>query len=806
MNWLHDVRFAVRTLAKSPAFAIVAIVALALGIGANVAVFSLVDEIWLRPRPVPHPEQVVRIFTSDPTAEGVVAQGYNSYPDYQDIARRATSFSGVALMDRRGAMLDSGEQSVLLRVAIVSPNFMQMMEVTPALGRTFTQAEASVPGARVVMLSYPFWAQQFNRDVTLPGRTIDLDKQQVLVAGVLPRGFRSAGPGDVPQVWMPENTWRALTSDYFRDSRGRRGYDMFARLKPGVTLQQANAELATIAGALAQEFPATNAKRGMIAVSEPDAGSDAAKDMLLPLLAISGLVLLIACANVASLLLARAEYRRHEMATRVALGARRGQLFRQMISESVVLGAAGAGAALLLGQNLIDTLPKLIPHPLTTAVDMHMDARVLLFSLAAALLSMVVFGVVPAWQAARTAPAMFLKQHGGDIGTGRALGRAALVVAQVAISLVLVVGAGLLVRSVLKIAAANPGFNAHQHLLIMELNPGTKTAQGDRRYMEEARRRIEAMPGVMGTAVGMHIPFSLSGSGATRKVFVAGGPDDGVATHYDPVGDHYFDVLGTRLLRGQTISVSDEQANANVMVVNRTMAQRFWPGQNPVGKTLRLDKPDSTPYQVIGEVEDTKNEDMVENPVPFLFTPMRDDDYGETVLMVKTAGDAAAMAAPVRRLLLQQNANTDIIYTATMRQHVRMATSDERFVTWLILSLSGLGLLLAAVGLYGLMAFLVGRRTQEIGIRVALGAQRKSIFEMVLGRALLLTAIGVVLGAVVAIPATGALRAFLFGVAPHDVAAFAIAVVVLAAVACAATLLPALRATRVDPMVALRYE
>jgi putative ABC transport system permease protein len=648
--------------------------------------------------------------------------------------------------------------------------------------------------------------QQFHGDRTLPGRTIRLDKQDVLVAGVLPRGFRSAGPGDIPQVWMPEATWKALTGDHFRDSRGRRGYDIFARLKNGVSIQQANSEVAAIGGALAQEYPATNAHREMSAASESQVRSGAITQMMLALLAISALVLLIACANVASLLLARAEYRRHELATRVALGASRAQLFRQLIVETVVLGAAASAAALLLGVNLVSALPALIPHPLTTAVDTHMDGRVFFFSLLAALVSMLVFGVVPAWQAVRTAPATFLKQHGSDTGHGRALGRAALVLAQVAISVVLVVSAGLLVRSAIKATTANPGFDAHQNLLIMEITPGNKTSDVDRQNVDEARRRLEALPGVQGTAVGMHIPFSLSGSGATRKVFVSGGPEEGIVVHFDPVGDRYFDVLGTRLLRGRVIAAGDEHAGARVLVVNRTMAQRFWPGRDPVGQLLRLDKADSAPYQIIGEVEDAKNEDMVEDPTPFLFIPMTADDYGETVLMVKTAGDAGALAAAARRVLLDVSPNVDIIYSATMRQHMRMATSDERFVTGLIASLSGLGLLLAAVGLYGLTAFLVGRRTQEIGIRVALGAQRGAIFAMVIRRALLLTVAGVAVGALAAIPATSALRAFLFGVTPHDAGAYLGALVVLVAVGCAAALVPALRATRVDPMEALHYE
>lgn len=812
MNWLHDVRFAVRTLAKSPGFAIVTILILALGIGANVAVFSLVDELWIRPRPVPHPERVLRVFTSNAGSEGIIARGYSSYPDFLDVAQRAKTLDGIASLERRGATLAVGDGIKLISAAVVSPNFFDVLQPNPARGRTFTAAEAQSPKARVLMISYPFWREQFNGDPALAGHTIVLDKQDVLVAGVLPRGFRGTEPTQVPDVWIPQETWSTLTGERNRTSaRAHRDYELFARLRPGISLQQANAELTTIASALELEYPSTNKGRQMSAVRERDATDPHLEQLTVVLLGISGLVLLIACANVSGLLVARAEYRRHELSTRVALGAGRGRLFRQLFLETAALGVAATAAAIFVADNMISVIPKLMTNASFVApVDAHIDARVLLFAILMAMISVVVFGSMPAWQASKVAPASALKQQ--TLRGVRTAGRASLVVAQVAVSLVLVISAGLLVRSLDKALATNPGFDAHQNMLVLEGVSNTPTMAKDKAFVEEVRRRLEATPGVLSTAVAQHVPFSLSGSGATRKIFLPNRPE--ITVSWDPVSDHYFEALGTRILQGRPIEARDEDLDAKgqlleagrVLVVNQTMARRYWPGEDPIGKQLRLDKPDGDLYRVVGVAEDSANAGFGEDSAPYMYTPMSGYHYGEFALVVKTQGSPAGYAAQVRQRFHEVDATSEIIYLATLKEHVAAALSDQRAAAKLIVSLSGLGLLLAAVGLYGLTAFLVGRRTQEIGIRMALGAQRALIFQMVIRRALLLTAAGVVVGGIAAIPATSALRAFLFGVNPHDALSFAAAVVVLAAVACAAAFFPAVKATRVDPMVALRYE
>jgi len=437
--------------------------------------------------------------------------------------------------------------------------------------------------------------------------------------------------------------------------------------------------------------------------------------------------------------------------------------------------------------------------------------RVLLFGGGAALASLALFGLLPAWQASAAAPAGAVKQQGSSAGASRAGMRSVLIVAQVALSLVLAVSAGLLIRSLVNASNANPGFDAHQKMLVLELVPGmaARDADGQRAFVEEARRQIEALPGVAGTGAGMRIPFGLSGSGATMKAFFPdsrGADGEGVPIHYDPVSDRFFEIVGTRLLSGRAIDARDMQAHARVMVINQTMARRFWKGRDPVGQRVRLGKPDGDFYEVIGVSENSVNAQLGEDPMPYLYTPIGAGDYSELTLIVKTTTDPSRLADPVRRALREVNRDVPIIYMATLSEHMRLATSDQRMTTGLIVSLGVLGLLLVAVGLYGLTSFLVGRRTREIGIRLALGARPRSIFRLVIGRALVLTGVGVVAGGVAAAVATRALRSFLFGVAPADPAAYVIGVGVLVAVTCMAAFLPALRAMRVDPTTALRWE
>ena len=809
---LQDLRYGLRQLRKAPGFSAVAVLTLALGMGANVAIFSYVDELWLRPMPVPHANELMRIFTSNPTSKGEIERGPSSYPDFEDLRRNTKTLAGVALHEGRGAMLDDGVQNKLVLASVLSDNFFDVLQPAPALGRMFTESELHSSNTPVVVLSYPFWRGQYHADPAIVGQTIVVDRRHVTVLGILPRSFRGTASVMVQDLWIPMSTWQQLRPEPQNlVSRDFRDYDLFGRLGEGVSLQQANAELSGIAAQLASAYPDTNKDAKFTVAPETQARGEDTASLGLVLLGVAALVLLIACSNLASLLIARTEYRRHEIATRVALGASPARIVGQLLTETMILAAAGTAAALLLGNALLRALPGLMPQmSYTMGVDAYLSWRGFLAALVVAIVSLLLFGLTPALLAAKTMPAGTLKQHGGESAGGRPMARNVLVVAQVGLSLVLVISAGLLIRSVLNALQLDPGFNAHQKMLVLDFVPETGNTTGDVAFVREAQRRIEALPGVQATSVGMRIPFGISGSGATHKVFVPGSlaamDREGATINFDPVADRFFEVLGTRILRGRPIDRHDLDTNHRVVVVNQQMAARFWPNDDPIGKRLRLEKIDGDEYEVIGVVEDGKYSDFEETPIPYFFIPMAPKDYGEVSMGIKTAADPGTLAAPVRRILRDLNPNSSILRLVTLRQHVREALYWERMAAGLIAGLGGLGLALAAVGAYGLMSFLVGRRTQEIGIRLALGAPRSRIFQSIVGHALMLTGLGAAIGAVGAIAATRMLKSMLIGVAPTDVLVFAGSVAVLMAVAFAAALTPALSATRVDPMVALRYE
>jgi len=809
---LQDVRYALRMMRKAPAFSVVAAATLALGIGANVAIFSYVDELWLRPLPVPQADRVVRIFTSNPSSGGEIERGLSSYPDFEDLRQSSKMLSGVALYEGRGAMLDDGVENKLVTAAVISDNFFDVLEPRPAVGHLPGAGEVQNAERMAVVLSYPFWRHQYNADPSIIGQSIIVDRQPVTVLGVLPRSFRGPESMMVRDLWIPLSTFLPLRGERDRlVKRDFRDYELFGRLAAGASLQRAAAEVSQMGAQLAGAYPATDAGRHMTLVPENQTRSSDAATTGMVLLAVAALVLLIACSNIASLLIARTEYRRQEIATRIALGASRARIIRQFLTETVILAAVGTAAALFLGNALLKTLPMLMPQmSFSVGVDAYLSWRGWLAASGLALMSVVLFGVLPAILAARMMPAGQLKQR-GEGSRARPAIRSALVIVQVALSVVLVVGAGLLVRSVMNGLALDPGFNAHQKMLVVDLAPSTGSTDKDIAFVKEARRRIEQLPGVVGTTAGMRVPFGLSGGGATHKVFVPGSlgsTDDreGATINFDPVSDRFFEILGTRILQGRGIDQHDMETNSRVVVVNRQMAVRFWPHGEATGRRIRLDKIDGDEYEVIGVAEDGKYNDFQEDPLPYFFMPMQADDYGEIAMAIKTTADPGSLAAPVRKTLRDLNRNVTILDLLTLREHVGEALYSERVMAGLIATLGLLGLLLAAVGIYGLMSFLVGRRTHEIAIRLALGARRSGIFRLIIGHALILTAIGAGIGAISGVAAARLLRTLLLGVAPTDALAFGIAVGVLLLVAFVAAFTPAAIATRVDPMVALRYE
>jgi putative ABC transport system permease protein len=807
---IQDLLYGLRILRNSPGFTMIAVLTLALGVGVNVAIFSFVDELWLRPMPVPQADRLVRIFTSSPTSHGETERGLNSYLDFEDL-RAAKTLSGVALLERRGAMYDDGSQNRLVTAAVLSDNFFEVLQPAPAYGRTFTERELRDSAARPIVISYPFWRRAFNSDPDIVGRSIVLNRQSVLVLSVLPRGFRGTEAFMVPDVWIPYSTWTQMNpGDRHRQTdRGFRDFELFGRLSDRTTLQQARAELSSIAGQLAQAYPKTNAGRRMSAVIEPDARGEGIAGLGLVLLGVAGLVLLIACANVASLLIARGESRRREIATRIALGGSRARIVRQLLTETIILAVAGGAAALLLGNLALQALPSLMPQTsIPVGVDAFLSRRGIVVAAGTVVLSLFFFALIPALLATRLAPVAGLRLRGSEGGKLRAFTRSALVIGQVALSLVLVVSAGLLVRSLWNGLKLDPGFNAHQSMLVVDFSPDLNRDESVR-LTEELQRRIEALPGVTGTTVALRVPFGLSGGGMTHKVFLAqttGDGREGATINYAPVAGRYFEILGTRILRGRAIDRHDVETHARVLVVNQQMAARFWPNQDPVGQLLRLDKPAGEEYEVIGVAENGKYNDIQEDTMPYLFLPMTPVDYGEVEMAIRTSSDPAALAAPFRQALRALNPNAPIVELITLRDHMREALYIQSATSRLIGTLGVLGLVLVAVGIYGLMSFVVGKRTQEIGVRLALGSQRSAIFRLILHYALRLGAVGTAIGVVASVAAGWALRSLLVGVAPSDPIVLVLGGAVLLSMAVVAALVPAMKAVRVDPVVALRDE
>ncbi|HEY6969625.1 MAG TPA: ABC transporter permease, partial [Candidatus Angelobacter sp.] len=593
LTFIQDVRYGWRMLQKNPGFATVAIITLAVGIGANVAIFSYVDELWLHPLPVPHPDRVVRIFTSNPSSKGEIEQGYSSYPDFEYLRGNAKTLSGVALHEGRGAMLDTGAENKLVTAAVISDNFFDVLQPQPAVGRLFSESEFQSGGGPRIVLSYPFWQRQYNGDLSIAGKTIILDRQHVTVTGVLPRSFRGTEAMLVRDVWIPISTWKQLIGVEQRLTlRGSRDYELFGRLQDSASLSQAQAELAGISTQLASAYPESNTGRKITVIPESHARADVIVKFGLILLGVAALVLLIACSNVASLLIARTEYRRHEIATRIALGATRIRIICQMLTETMMLALVGAAAAIWVGNTLLHALPRLMPQmTFSVGVDAYLSSRGLIVAVLVTVGSMLVFGLVPAVLASRTVLADTFRQR-TETARVRSVVRSVLVVGQVALSLVLVVCTGLLTRSLLHALGMDPGFNAHQQMLVIDFVPETGKRDSDVNYVREARRRIEALPGAGPTTVAMRIPFGLSGGGATHKVFVPGSlastDPQGTTINFDPVADNFFGVLGTRILRGRPIDARDIQTKAHVVVVNQQMASRFWPDDDPINKRVRL--------------------------------------------------------------------------------------------------------------------------------------------------------------------------------------------------------------------------
>jgi predicted permease len=809
----RDLRYAVVTLLRTPIFTLAATLALGLAIGANATIFGLVDGLWFRPPGVRQPETLVRVFSKTDRS----ARQLWSYPEFTDIGERIQSLDGAVALGRRGAAVrgDDGTTTLLL-ANVVSMNFFTVLGVTPAHGRLFAPGdESAIQAQPAVVLGHAFWRRHFGGDPSIVGRTMPLDRGRplaVTVLGVLPERFRDVDAAGDRDLWMPVETWAHLVNpDDFRfdfERRDSRWFEIFGRRREGVATDTVTSELAVLASSLAATYPDLNAGRGAWAQSDFNYRLENGGANAMALLGLVLLVVAITCVNLANLLLARGAARSREIAVRVALGAGRWRVLRQLMIESAILGLFGVIAGMTIALWLIRLLPAvLVPAPgMTSYLLFQADGRVFAFTLVVSLVTTLLFGVIPSWIAAGADAAPVMR---GTVGTEAAApkaraGRNALVVVQVAVSLVLLSAAGLLVRSFLEAAHADLGFARKPLLTAWVTGSNAPVA-----LWGEAVSRLQALPGVTRVAVAVRAPLSLSGQGLAFPVTIDGIPHDpakGVpAVRFNAVSASYFATMGTRVIRGRTFEPADERGGELTVVVSEQFAKHFFGDADPIGRVARIGRDGGADHRIIGVVQDaTVISQLGEAVAPYMYLPYWRGRYGEITYLLETSVPAADLTSQVRAELKAVDAGLEPRRVIAMSDYIAYAGSTYQATAALALALGVLGLLLTAIGVYGVIAYRTSRRTREIGIRIALGAARHDVLALVLGHGLRIALLGIVVGLPAGLWVTSFMSSLLFGVEPWDVLVFALAASVLAATVAAATFIPAWRATRVTPSVALR--
>ena len=808
---LQDVRVGLRMLRRSPGFSLLAILCLTLGIGANAAVFSWIEGILFRPYPlVAHQERLVAI---GGTARDEPRGTPLSWPDFQDLQRNCTLCETVFVSKITGTTLSIGDRAEHTTGSIVSANYFDAIGIPPMLGRGFLPGEDQGQSAHpVTVISYQLWQGRFRGDPQIIGKTQRLDGVMHTIIGVAPEGFYGTFVGWRMNFWVPvsmEDTFEG--GGYKLEDRGARWIESYARLKPGVTHAQAQQEFAAISTRLEADYPATNRGRGIRPWPLWQTPFNNAATLLPTLeimLAVVVFVLLIACANVGNLLLVRSFARRHEMSVRLALGAGRARLWKQLLTEGLLLSFFGATGGLLMAYWCRHLLVLLFP--IRAGVQMHLpgelDWRVLALGAGVCLLTTILLGVVPALQTDKIDLASSMKMESAGVvgGRGRAWVRSGLVLVQVSLSFILLVGTGLLMQSLLTIRSTSPGFNARgvQYTGIDLVAAGYTPARAQT-FQDELLPRLRALPGVESAAFSRMLPLSYVSS-ATAPIVVDGytpPPEESPTVDYNEVGPEYFVTMSIPLAAGREFTRGDDENAALVTVVNETMAQRYWSGRNPLGDRLQLKGRWLT---VVGIAKDSKYSSVREKPTPFFFIPLRQNNLRGGVLNIRTTLSPQTMATQLAREVHALDANVAPSELITMQEQLERSTSPQMVAVTLVGVLGGLALLLAIIGLYAVMSYAVSQSTRELGLRMALGANASNLLRLVLSRGLVLTGAGVLLGVATALLLTRLLGNLLFKVSPRDPMAFASAFVVMTLAAFAACFLPAWRATRTDPARILR--
>jgi putative ABC transport system permease protein len=797
---LQDVRYALRVMLKARAVTLVALITLALGIGANAAIFSVINAVLLRPLPYPDPGRLVIVW-QDLRARGGPATEWTGPSQHFDWKAQTDVFETLTSIRGWSASVAGGDMPESLTGEQVTREYFDVAGTRPALGRAFEEKDDIPNAPRVVILSDGLWRRRFGGDRGVIGRSIPINGESHEVIGVMPRGFT---PVYIPMAAM----WRPMRLNPVNPSRNSAVFHTFGRLRPGVTIDQARARLDTLARQLQQAHPESDTGKGINPVPLQEQRVGSMKGSLLMLQGAVAFVLLIACVNIANLLLSRAAGRSGEIAVRRALGADRARIIRQLLTESVLLAVCGGGLGAILGSWGVSALKSLAPDGTPRMDEVTIDGRVLAFTVVLSLATGVVFGLVPAAHAARDRFGTALKAGGrSQLGDGGSRTRRVLIVAELALALVLLAGGGLLLRTFVALQRVDLGFNPSNVLQGFVLPPPAqyRTDAARLAFYESLRARIEQLPGVRQAALSSVIP--LTGDSDTR-LLIEGRPaatrsSDALITWYRNVSANYFAAMEIPLQRGRLFQ--DREAEP-VAVINDTAAKRFWPGEEPIGRRISLNGdrgPWATIVGIVGDVQTTgaRGSNVVETYVPYWQNPQA----GINVVL-KTAGEPHALIEPMRRAVKEVDPGIAVASIATMDEIVGQSVGGARFYALLVGIFAGLALTLAAVGIYGVMSYAVAQRTRELGVRLALGAAERQIFGLIVGETLKLTAVGLALGLAGSIAVARQLKELLFGVPAVDAVTFGATALILVAVAFVATWLPARRATRIDPMVALRVE
>ena len=808
-TFLRDSLYGIRLLLKKPGFAAVVVLTLALGIGANTAIFSVIDALLLSSLPYSESDRLVLFSTTTKAAQST--NNFSSFPDIEDWRASSSSFEEIASFKSAGFTMTGEGDAERVEAAQVSSGFFPILRVNPVRGRAFLPADDAPGSERVALVSHSFWQNRFGSDPGLIGRALTLNGNSYTVIGIMPADFNFPVHMDKAELWVST----AYEGSNLR-SRGAQVTSAIARLKPGVTLAQAQAEMDGVMRGLEEKYPQTNTDRVVLVTGLQDQMVSKVRFALWLLFGAVGFVMLIACANVANLLLVRASSRQKEFAVRLALGASRARIIRQLLTESLALALLGGGMGLLLAVWGLDLLVALSPSDLPRLDAIAIDGRVLGFTLAASILTGIIFGLAPALKFSRPDLNEGLKEGGRTTsGAGRNRLRGILVIAEVALSVVLLICAGLLVKSFLRLQQVDPGFNAERLLTLRISTARARYPKGEQRvtFIEQVLNRVGGLPGVQSVAFVTPAPFTNNNINSDFVIEGRPAPPLGQGPGADvrAVTPGYFETMGIRLIRGRKFADDDRKGRVGVAIINEEAARRFWPDEDPLGQRLSsigvgVDDDEPEQWEIVGIAGNVRHVSLDKGPRPEVYVPHRQQAWGWGHLVVRTATDPMSFAPAVRSEILAVDKDQPVYNVRPMDQMIASSFASQRFYMLLLGIFAAVGLVLALIGIYSVISYSVTESTREIGIRMALGAQRRDVLGMVLRNGMLMALCGIGLGLGLAWVVTRLMSSLLFDVSTTDPLIFLSISLVLLAMALLACYLPARKATTVDPMVALRYE